>query len=137
MTALIALDDSPRAPHVFAAGTELARLTGAEVVLVRVLTEPTDIPPAAHTQPSHLDDEVEQAVRAEFGRLMDSSPGVRFGAPIVVAGDPWRRILEVADRIGADLIVMGNHRPHGVERVLGTVASRVVSHADRSVLLVR
>jgi nucleotide-binding universal stress UspA family protein len=54
-----------------------------------------------------------------------------------VAGDPWRRILEVADRIGADLIVMGNHRPHGVERVLGTVASRVVSHADRSVLLVR
>jgi nucleotide-binding universal stress UspA family protein len=134
---LIALDDSPRAASVFAAGTELARLAGAEVFLVRVLTEPTDIPPAAHTAPDHLQRDVEQAARAELRRLMDAAAGVRFGPPIVVDGDPWRRILDVARQIDADLIVLGSHRTHGVERLLGTVASRVVNHADRSVLVVR
>jgi nucleotide-binding universal stress UspA family protein len=134
---LIALDDSPRAPAVFAAGTEIARLAGAQVFLVRVLTEPTDIPPAAHTAPDHLRRDAEQAVRAEFRRLIDGTPGVRFGPPIVVDGDPWRRIIDVATRIDADLIVLGSHRTHGVERLLGTVASRVVNHVDRSVLVVR
>jgi nucleotide-binding universal stress UspA family protein len=134
---LIALDDSPRAASVFAAGTELARRAGAQVFLVRVLTGPTDIPPAAHTAPDQLQRDVEQAARDEFRSLMDTAPGVRFGPPIVVDGDPWRRILDVARQIDADLIVLGGHRVHGVERLLGTVASRVVNHADRSVMVVR
>jgi nucleotide-binding universal stress UspA family protein len=134
---LIALDDSSRAAGVFEAGTELARVTGAEVFLIRVLTGPTDIPPAAHIMTGGLDGEIERAVHAEFWKLMATAPDVHFGPPIVVDGDPWRRILEAAERIGADLIVLGSHRPHGVERLLGTVASRVVNHADRGVLVVR
>jgi len=134
---LIALDDSPRAAHVFEAGAALARLTGAQVVLVRVLTEPADIPPAAHTASDHLHDDVERAVRAEFQRLMDTAPDVSFASPLVVDGDPWRRILDIAAQRNVDLIVVGNHRHHGIERVLGTVASRVVNHADRNVLVVR
>jgi len=134
---LIALDDSPRAPAVFDAGTELARLTGAQVFLVRVLTEPTDIPPAARTVPDHLGRDVERAVRAEFQRLMNGAPDVPFATPLVVEGDPWRRIIDIGKQLDVDVIVVGNHRTHGVERVLGTVASRVVNHADRSVLVVR
>ena len=68
---------------------------------------------------------------------MDAAPDVRFASPVIVDGDPWRRILDVGARLNVDLIVVGNHRHHGVERVLGTVASRVVNHADRSVLVVR
>ena len=51
---LAALDDSPRAPLVFATAVELARCTNGRVSLVRVLTEPTDIPPAANTHPDHV-----------------------------------------------------------------------------------
>jgi len=134
---LIALDDSPRARAVFEAGTALARLTGAQVFLVRVLTEPADIPPAAHTMPDHLGRDVEQAVRDEFQGLMSSAPDVPFATPLVTEGDPWRRIIEIGKQLDVDLIVMGSHRTHGMERVLGTVASRVVNHADRSVLVVR
>ena len=134
---LIALDDSPRAPAVFDAGVALARLAGAQVFLVRVLTGPAEIPAAAHTEHDQLDRDVEQMVRAELRRLTDAIPDVPFVAPVVVDGDPWRRILEVAQQIDADLIVIGSHRLHGVERLLGTVASRVVNHADRSVLVVR
>jgi nucleotide-binding universal stress UspA family protein len=134
---LIALDESPRALAVFEAGTALARLTGAQVFLVRVLTEPPDIPPAAHTTPDRLAHDVEQTVRDDFQRLMNTAPDIQFAAPLVVAGDPWRRIIDAGKELDVDVIVMGSHRTHGMERVLGTVASRVVNHADRSVLVVR
>lgn len=134
---LVALDESPRAPLVFSTATALARCTDATITLIRVLTEPTDVPPAAHTQPDSLRDDGERIVRAELQRLIDGEPGLSFARPVVVDGDPWRRIIEVAARLDVDLILVGNHRHHGVERVLGTVASRVVNHADRNVLVVR
>ena len=134
---LVALDESPRAPLVFSMATALARCTDAKITLIRVLTEPADVPPAAHTDPDTLRDDLERIVRAEFQRLIASAPDLHFAAPVIVDGDPWRRILEVGTRLNVDLIVVGNHRYHGVERVLGTVASRVVNHADRNVLVVR
>lgn len=133
---LAALDDSARAHVVFATAVTLARCTNARVSLIRVLTEPTDIPPAAHTNPDHLGIDVERNVQAEFRRLMETADDVHFDSPLIVDGDPWRRILQVAKKLDVDLIVMGSHRYHGVERVLGTVASRVVNHADRNVLVV-
>ena len=133
---LVALDESARAPLVFATATALARCAGAQVALIRVLTEPADIPPAAHIDLDHFGADLERITRAEFQRLMDAAPDVFFAAPVIVDGDPWRRILEVGTRLNVDLIVMGSHRYHGMERVLGTVASRVVNHADRNVLVV-
>lgn len=134
---LVALDESPRAPLVFSAATALARCADAQITLIRVLTEPADVPPAAHTDRDGLRDDLERIIRAELQGLIDSAPDLHFAAPIVVDGDPWRRIIEVGARLDVDLIIVGNHRHHGVERVLGTVASRVVNHADRNVLVVR
>ena len=118
---LVALDESPRAPLVFAAATALARCTGGQITLIRVLTGPADIPPAAPTDPDHFEADLEEITRAEFQRLMDAAPDVIFATPVMVDGDPWRRILEVGARLDVDLIVVGSHRSHGVERVLGTI----------------
>ena len=68
---------------------------------------------------------------------MRTEPAVQFGPPIVVFGDPWRVIVENAANFDVDLIVIGSHRYHGrLDRVLGTVAAKVVNHADRNVLVV-
>ena len=42
----------------------------------------------------------------------------------------------MATDLDVDLIVVGSHRYHGLDRVLGTVATKVVNHADRSVFVV-
>jgi nucleotide-binding universal stress UspA family protein len=53
-------------------------------------------------------------------------------------GDPAEEILAYADEIDADLIVMGTHGRTGIERrVIGSVAERVVRHAERPVMTVR
>jgi nucleotide-binding universal stress UspA family protein len=133
---LVALDESVRAPLVLATATALAKESKAQIFLIRVLTLPPDIPPAARTHPDGLENKVERQVRQELLALMDTVRGVQFGPPIVVEGDPWRRILDVAKQLGVDLIVVGSHRYHGLDHLLGTVAAKVVNHADRNVLVV-
>jgi nucleotide-binding universal stress UspA family protein len=133
---LTALDESPRAPLVFETATSLARQLSAEVILLRVLTVPPDLPPAAHTNPNHLEETLERATREELQRLIDRVPDVVFSEPVAVEGDPWRQILMVAKSLDVDLIVLGSHRYHGLDRVLGTVAAKVVNHADRNVFVV-
>ena len=56
---------------------------------------------------------------------------------LVVYGGIYEKILETADTIGADLIVMASHRPELKDYLLGPNAARVVRHANQSVLVVR
>jgi nucleotide-binding universal stress UspA family protein len=52
-------------------------------------------------------------------------------------GKPAAVILEQADLVGADLIVIGNLRMQGPKRVLGAVANDILHHAPCDVLLVK
>ena len=98
---------------------------------------PPEIPPGAHASPDHVEESLEEVGRLSLRALMAEAPAVGFGPPIVVEGQPWRAILDVARDLDVDLIVLGSHRYHGLDRVLGTVAAKVVNHADRDVLVVR
>jgi nucleotide-binding universal stress UspA family protein len=53
-----------------------------------------------------------------------------------VAADPADALLEVAEREGGDLIVVGSRGMHGMARVLGSVPNKVSHHAHCSVLIV-
>ena len=51
-------------------------------------------------------------------------------------GDPVEAIVGVAERVGADLVVVGNRGMKGVRRVLGSVPNSVAHSAPCSVLIV-
>jgi len=55
----------------------------------------------------------------------------------VLDGDPFKAVTGEAERLGADLIVVGNKRVAGVSRVLGAVALDVVRHAPCSVYIAK
>ena len=135
-TILVALDESPRAPLVIATASLIARALTARLFPIRVLVIPPQIPPAAHTHPDGLQGVLEAEARDDLQKLMDAEPLVDFGTPIVVEGEPWRQILVAARDLDVDLIVVGSHRYHGLDRILGTTAAKVVNHADRNVLVV-
>ncbi|MBC8338106.1 MAG: universal stress protein [Rhodospirillales bacterium] len=56
---------------------------------------------------------------------------------IVRYGHIYEEIIDVAEEISADLIVMGSHRPELKDYLLGPNAARVMRHANCSVLVVR
>lgn len=56
---------------------------------------------------------------------------------IVAAGRIYQKVVDTAEQINADLIVMGSHRPELSDYLLGPNAARVVRHAPCSVMVVR
>jgi nucleotide-binding universal stress UspA family protein len=134
---LAAIDGSKAGHIVFRTAAKMAQELQAQLFLVHVLSVPPEIPPAAHADPDRVEETLEGVTRVSLRALMNEAPAVGFGPPIVVEGEPWRGILDVARDLGVDLIVVGSHRYHGLDRVLGTVATKVVNHADRNVLVVR
>ena len=101
-----------------------------------MLTIDPVFPAAAHTSPDGLEPKLIADAQGELKQWIASVAGVRFGPVMVVLGDPWRQILDVARAVDVDLILIGSHRSHLADRILGTVASKVVNHADRDVLVV-
>ena len=57
--------------------------------------------------------------------------------PHVLHGSIYDEILRAADKLKADVIVIGSHRPELKDYLLGPNAARVVRHAKQSVYVVR
>ncbi|MDS0477158.1 universal stress protein [Natrinema sp. 1APR25-10V2] len=81
-------------------------------------------------------DRLEEQGAAMLDELADRADNVGIDCGCTVChGRPWEEILEKADEIDADLIVIGfQGQSHERRGKIGSVAERVVRHADRPVL---
>ena len=82
----------------------------------------------------------EKAAAQELvGQIADELRHAGFKAQTrVEVGDAREGILDSAEDWGADLIVVGSHRPNGIQRfLLGSVSEFVARHAKCSVEIVR
>jgi nucleotide-binding universal stress UspA family protein len=83
--------------------------------------------------------EYEEAAKIELARLvqaLNAPPGIRVEQALL-RGSPSPTILAFADEKGADLVVAGTRGAGLVERLLlGSVATRLMRHSTRSLLVV-
>lgn len=135
---IVGLDSSPRAATVLAAAVDLARRYGAELIAVHGVGLPLDLPAdALRIRPDDLTTELQAASQARLlQQLASLPPGVAVESEVRV-GVPWQAICEVAKREKARFVVVGSHGHGAIDRLLGTTATRVVNHAECSVLVVR
>jgi nucleotide-binding universal stress UspA family protein len=137
---LCPVDLSDASRHAIANAVVLGRWYGATITALHVwnpiVIPSTDftlvgpIPPSTFT-PGELED-----VRAQVARWMATAQGVDVEV-LVQNGQPARQILQTAEALPADLIVMGTHGHGGFEHlVLGSVAEKVVRRATGPVLTV-
>ena len=111
-----------------------ARKMGGRQARIVALYVAPDIPGFVATQ---LPEEVMEEHLAE-ARAKLSTHAVGVGAEVEVrSGHPSTGILEYANEIGADLIIMASHHPGVQDYFLGSTAARVVRHAECSVLVER
>jgi len=116
-------------------GQDLAKLRGGKLVLFNVLEQVPGYVAAQLPEGFH-----ESALTIAAAKLQEIAREHELGetAEIVVReGHPPTEILEFAAEIGADMIIVASHTPGLVDYFLGSVAARVVRHADCSVLVAR
>ncbi|MFK8051158.1 MAG: universal stress protein [Halioglobus sp.] len=83
-----------------------------------------------------MEDQAAQASVEKLRSLINDS-GLNEAKPIVQFGRAAPVIVEQAERLSVDLIVVGSHGRHGVRLLLGSTANAVLHHAKCDVLAVR
>jgi nucleotide-binding universal stress UspA family protein len=137
---LVGLDGSPREAGVLNTAQDLAIRYGADLILLRAVSMPPEVPPEAWQNPAltvreFLELRARTAVET-LQRTLLGAVGPRSWVDVVVAA-PWQAICTQAGVHQADLIVIGSHGYGVLDRFLGTTAARVANQAPCSVLVVR
>jgi nucleotide-binding universal stress UspA family protein len=116
---LIATDGSVTAGHAADVGVDVAKASGAELLVLHV-GDPKD----------------GKKVLAQAEKSLSSSKVAI--STMSVSGDPADMICEVAERENVDLIVVGNKGMTGAKRfLLGSVPNQVSHHSPCNVLIVK
>src|SRR5262249_23166159 len=115
-----------------------AQRKDAKLLLVRAVAIPAEVPAAAFSvEPDAVGSILLETARKDVEKLSKPVPAARLAEARVVLGTPWRTICDVATQPNAGPSVIGSPGYHGLDRVLGTTAAKVVNHAHCSVLVVR
>ena len=139
---LVPTDFSTPADEALERAGQLARLTGAELHLLHAYELPTttlgvvDVPLAL---PQEFFDRIREAAQSQLEERAKklTAGGAEVRAHLTL-DTPSRAILDAAEKLGADLIVMGTHGRTGMKHVLlGSVAERTVRLANCPVLTVK
>jgi nucleotide-binding universal stress UspA family protein len=133
---VVGTDGSATAKRAVAEAARLAKALDAEVHLVSAY-EGRDVrvqSASGAAMPTMVDDGQVDSKLAEAVSSIRSLQ-VPFKTHAVRA-DPADALVEVADRVGASIIVVGNQGMHGAKRVLGSVPNSVSHKAHCSVLIV-
>ncbi|MGE4440032.1 MAG: universal stress protein [Desulfomicrobium sp.] len=116
---------------------ELCRLYKAQLYILTVVPD-MGMPIVANYFPPDAGDKIvsdaEEMLHEMVGIYIPDDIDVNY---LVAQGSIYRRILRMAEKINADLIVMPAHRLKLQDYLLGTNTAKVVRHAGCSVLVVR
>ncbi len=138
-TILVPVDFSPGALHSLNFAVALARRLGASIVLVHVMDSLYVSGRLDSTRLRLLRTEAHEKTKRLLAEL--AKRRVRPHVPVrryLQKGTAYAKIVEMAARTSADLIVMGSEGRSGMKRFLvGSVAERVIRHAHCPVLVVR
>ncbi|SFC97018.1 universal stress protein [Tropicimonas isoalkanivorans] len=108
------------------------RSEGGKITLLHVMEHlpqyATEYLPSNHLEKARSD------ISNGLATLAENVPNAEV---VVVEGHSARTILDYADEVGCDCIVIASHRPGMQDYFLGSTAARVVRHAKCSVHVVR
>ncbi|MDR2128151.1 MAG: universal stress protein [Burkholderiaceae bacterium] len=139
---LVPIDGSPASLQAVDKATGIAKAFGSQVTAVFVI-DPYPFTGVgadfAYGQDQYLNAATAEANEAAAQALEKfKTEGVNASTRVVQSRAIWRGILEAAENVGADLVVMGSHGRRGLEKlVLGSVAQSVLAHTTLNTLVVR
>ena len=132
---VVPIDFSGESPHAIQTAIGITD-DASKLHLVHVLLPLDTVSPGVLL--GDVSDESRREVVTEKLNQLAAEHGASGAAISVQLGTPGLQIADYAKEQAADLIVIPSHGYHGVKRMfLGSVAERVIRHAECSVLVLR
>ncbi len=140
---VVGTDGSDSAREAVTQAAKLAEVSGASLDVVSAYEPVPKRRTDAERSDAPADVQHEFGPREDVNFALDAATaaakerGVEV-TPHAMDGDPADAILRIADKVDADLIVVGNKGMTGARRfLLGSVPNKVSHHAPCSVIIVR
>ncbi|WP_020619731.1 universal stress protein [Paenibacillus daejeonensis] len=130
---LVAYDGSEQSIRALKTGIEMARSWNAKLEVVHVFDIPMLIVGEAMIPPP-VENSV--AIAQEADNLAAEAQSILSASDVqaevtVLQGDPGRRVIEMAEEKGIDLIILGSRGISGIkEMFLGSVSNYIVKHSN-------
>jgi nucleotide-binding universal stress UspA family protein len=125
---MVCLDGTPLAETALLKAVELARAAGAKLTLYRFVPLVYD----------GMDMEAQMGIAKDYLQEVERAHPDLVSATLVRWTNGGSDIVQCAQELGTDLIVMGSHGSRGVVRLLlGSVAEDALHRADCPVMIVR
>lgn len=153
---LVAVDLSPRNREVFETGLDLAKSTGATIMLVHIsssdapesptmptLIGPDYYPMATSASVIEIYEKLWRSYEEKGLEMLKDFAEQAREAGITIeysqnSGSPGKAICQLAKNIAADMIIIGRRGHSGLnELIAGSVSNYVMHHAGCSVLVVQ
>lgn len=138
---LVPYDASSYANHAFDEALKIAEKFGSKITVLTVLgtkvehTEGVSMERAIEIQDEHED--IATKILKDLEGLAKEK-GVEFSFKVIYEQSTYKGIINFSNSNDMDLIVMGSHGRSGIKKaILGSVASKVVEHADCAVLIIK
>lgn len=140
---LIAFDGSELSEKAMRQGLELAKTIGAKVTALYVWMPWSNIAVgeiAVMFPPEEYETSAVKGAELQLRRVVDAAKefGITCATRNSSDAQPYKSIIDTANKEGCDLIVMGSHGRKGLAGVLlGSVANKTLTHAHIPVLVYR
>lgn len=138
---LVAVDTTAEAEDVITVAREIAEQNNSRVSAITVIRPMADFYADLY---STLEDRADTGIElqaVERATVWLSGLAKRYDIDVdavnVIIGTPAAEIRQLAEKIGADLIVLGAHGRHGLGLMLGSTANAVLHGAPCDVLAVK
>ncbi len=137
---LVAIDGSPQSSKALGIAIDMARRFESKLYIVHVIEEQKYM--LAINYPPAYPEMVDSLLR-NARELLDEATkkAVEQGVnteQLLERGDAASKIIDAADNLGVDMIVMGSRGLRGVTKfLLGSVSERVVKYSKRPVMIIK
>lgn len=135
---VVGTDGSDTAKVAVSLAADLAKLHNAVLHLVNASNMPAS---GLGAQLAGATGVADQAVGAEVSKnVLAEAAREAKGANVEThasVGDPADVVISVAEKVGADLIVVGSKGMHGIRRVIGSIPNTIAHQSPCNVLIVK
>ena len=136
---LVAVEDSECSTRVIARASSIAAIVSSDVHLISVIEVPWTISSEKELETPEIQFETKKLIDYQKDLIEEYLAGCNLNAKSHVSyGNPANEILDYADAIDADLIVIGRGEFHRIPRLfLGSISEKVMKNAKCSVMIAR
>ena len=117
--------------------TDEARKHGADLHILTVIPG-FGMPMVASFFPEGVMEEAVKQVGKELKKFVaDTFPEDLKTIPLIAEGNPAEQVIQQANKLGVDLIIIPSHAKTTSQTLLGSCSAKVVEHAKCSVMVIK